>query len=109
MFRPLVLSAFVGLGLLIPTSSASAQIIVGGYVGFARPVIRPAVPVVATRTVVAAPVVETTSYVAAAPIVTAYPVVAPAPVVVSTPAVASVVVSRPIVRVRPFRRVVVWP
>ena len=109
MFRPLLFSALVGLSMLIPTSSASAQVIVGGYVGggivVSRPIVRPVV--VSSSYVVSTPVVTTYPVVTSYPVVSSYPVVTSYPVV--SPVISTVAVTTPVVRVRPFRRFVIVP
>jgi hypothetical protein len=105
MFRPVILLALAGA--LVPAATANAQFVsgsvrvggfsVGGFVTAPPPVVVTSYsPVVVTSPVIVRP----------APVITTTAVVAPP---VYSPVVTETVVVRPVVRFRPFRRVLIVP
>jgi hypothetical protein len=110
MLRSMIVCSLVALGCLMPTTSAQAQTyVVRSYV---RPVIVPAYrPVTVVRPVVmpyvvSSPVVVTSSYIAPMTYVSPVVTVPVEPVIVSP---AYVPVVRPIIPLRPYRRVIILP
>ncbi|MFO0841842.1 MAG: hypothetical protein U0797_05500 [Gemmataceae bacterium] len=112
MFRPAILLALAGA--LVPAATANAQFVsgsvrvvglsVGGFVAAPSPVVVTSY----SPAVVAGPVFVRPAPVVIAPAVVAPPVAVVAPPVYA-PVVTEAVVVRPFVRVRPFRRVVIFP